>query len=206
MNGISTLAGGAVYLLRDNIDTDAIIPSREIKAVSKTGLGPGLFAAWRYVDVNTRELDTGFILNEEKYAGASILIAGTNFGCGSSREHAVWALQDQGFKVIVAASFGRIFYENCICNGLLPVILQQQSIRKIAQQIEQASAAVIVRIDLPQQFVTGPDGSQYEFDISAANKAMLMGGFDQISLTENFLAEITAFRNEDRVKRPWAYL
>ena len=149
MKRISSIAGTAVCLLRDNIDTDSIIPSREIKSVSKSGLGPGLFADWRYNDSEKQELNPDFILNASKYLGARILFAGANFGCGSSREHAVWALRDNGFDAIVAPSFGRIFYDNCICNGLLPVTLQAQSIRKIAEQIEQSSAAPVIRIDAP---------------------------------------------------------
>ncbi len=206
MKGISSIKGRAVCLLRDNIDTDAIIPSREIKSVSKSGLGPGLFAAWRYLDVRKRELNPDFILNSEKYQGAKILFAGSNFGCGSSREHAVWALQENGFAAIVAPSFGRIFFDNCISNGLLPVTLQTESILKIAGQIDQASAAPVVRIDLPRQVVTGPDGSSYSFDISEANKEIILSGLDQINVTEKYRTEITAFRQRDEAARPWAYL
>ena len=206
MKGISSIEGRAVCLLRDNIDTDAIIPSREIKSVSKSGLGPGLFAAWRYLDVRKRELNPDFILNSKKYQGANILFAGSNFGCGSSREHAVWALQENGFIAIIAPSFGRIFFDNCICNGLLPVTLQTESILKIAGQIDQASAAPVVRIDLPRQVVTGPDGSSYSFDISDANKKIMLSGLDQIDVTEEYRTEITAFRQRDEAARPWAYL
>jgi 3-isopropylmalate/(R)-2-methylmalate dehydratase small subunit len=206
LKGTSSIDGSAVCLLRDNIDTDAIIPSREIKSVSKSGLGPGLFAAWRYLDVRKRELNPDFILNLEKYQGAKILITGSNFGCGSSREHAVWALQENGFAAIIAPSFGRIFFDNCICNGLLPVTLQTESILKIAGQIDQGSAASVVRIDLPRQVVTGPDGSSYSFDISDANKEIILSGLDQINVTEKYRTEITAFRQRDEAARPWAYL
>ena len=206
MKGTSSIEGSAVCLLRDNIDTDAIIPSREIKSVSKSGLGPGLFAAWRYLDVRKRELNPDFILNSEKYQGAKILITGSNFGCGSSREHAVWALQENGFAAIIAPSFGRIFFDNCICNGLLPVTLQTESILKIAGQIDQGSAAPVVRIDLPRQVVTGPDGSSYSFDISEANKEIILSGLDPINVTEKYRTEITTFRQRDEAARPWAYL
>jgi len=206
LKAISSIEGGAVCLLRDNIDTDAIIPSREIKSVSKSGLGPGLFAGWRYRDVGKREPDPDFVLNAAKYQDANILFAGSNFGCGSSREHAVWALQEYGFDAIVAPSFGRIFYDNCVCNGLLPVMLQAESILKIAEQIEQASTAPVIRIELPGQDVIAPDGSIFRFDISATAKELLLNGLDQVSLTERHLAEIAAFRQKDASARPWAYL
>lgn len=193
-------------LLRDNIDTDSIIPSREIKSVSKSGLGPALFAGWRYQDVEQRELNPEFSLNRSKYHGARILFAGTNFGCGSSREHAVWALLEYGFEAVVAPSFGRIFYDNCMCNGLLPVILEARFIRTIADQIEQPKVAPVVRVDLARQIVTGPDGSDYPFDISVANREILSNGLDQINMTEKHLAEITAFRQRDKTERSWAYL
>ena len=203
---ISRIAGTAVCLLRDNIDTDSIIPSREIRSVSKSGLGPGLFADWRYKDNEKQELNPDFILNAPRYRGARILFAGSNFGCGSSREHAVWALQDNGFDAVVAPSFGRIFYDNCICNGLLPVTLQASSIRKIAEQMARSSAAPSVRIDLPRQIVTGPDGGSYPFEFSAANKETLSSGLDPIGVTEKYLADISDFRERDKAERPWAYL
>lgn len=206
MERISKVIGTAVCLLRDNIDTDAIIPSREIKSVSRSGLGPALFAGWRYLDTELKELNHDFVLNRLKYRGARILFAGTNFGCGSSREHAVWALRDSGFDAVVAPSFGRIFYDNCICNGLLPVKLEAQTIQRIAEQIEQVTEAPVIRIDLARQIVTGCDGSDYGFDISAANREQLLSGLDQIDMTLKHLAEIVEFRKKDKAKRSWAYL
>ncbi|HNP62498.1 MAG TPA: 3-isopropylmalate dehydratase small subunit [Woeseiaceae bacterium] len=206
MTPISTVVGTAVCLLRDNIDTDTIIPSREIKVVSKTGLGPSLFAAWRYLDSEKREPNPEFILNSQKYHDARILIAGENFGCGSSREHAVWALKDYGFDAVIAPSFGRIFYENCVYNGLLPVVLELQAVLGIVKQIETPGISPEVRIDLLRQHVIGPDGIEHAFEISEANKEMLSSGLDHIAVTEKYIDAIDAFREKDREKRPWAYL
>jgi 3-isopropylmalate/(R)-2-methylmalate dehydratase small subunit len=203
---VSTINGVAVCLLRENIDTDTIIPSREIRSVSKSGLGPSLFANWRYRDTEKRELAPEFVLNVSRYRGARILLTGANFGCGSSREHAVWALQDYGFNAVVAPSFGRIFHDNCINNGLLPVILDEQSIQSLAAQVEEPDAAPMVRINLPDQTVTGPAGTEYHFEFSSADKEMLISGLDQIAATECHGEAIRSFRQKDRKERPWAYL
>lgn len=193
-------------LLRDNIDTDTIIPSYEIRTISKSGLGPSLFSGWRYADREKQELNPEFILNELKYEGVRLLFSGLNFGCGSSREHAVWALQDYGIDAVIAPSFGRIFYDNCICNGLLPVILKAKVIAQIAQQIEQVNKAPVIRIDLPGRTVTGPDGRDYHFEISTANLETLLRGLDPISVTDKYLTEIADFHEQDKIRRPWAYL
>ncbi|WP_405223278.1 3-isopropylmalate dehydratase small subunit [Lentisalinibacter sediminis] len=198
-------SGIAAPLLRINIDTDAIIPSREMKRVTKEGLGEGLFANWRYRDVSAREEDPEFVLNREPFRKATILLAGENFGCGSSREHAVWALKDFGFRAIIAPGFGSIFYGNCVRNGILPVRLPEPDIEAIALHVD-AEPSQQVSIDLPAQTVTDAAGADYAFDIGAGDKEMLLEGLDPIARTMKLDAEILAFRERDRIDRPWIYL
>lgn len=186
----------AAPLIRDNIDTDAIIPSREMTTVGKTGLADGLFAGWRYRAIGARDPDPAFVLNQPRYAGAQILLAGANFGCGSSREHAVWALAEYGFRAIVAASFNPIFRGNCVRNGIVPVEIDAASI----------DADGPITIDLPRQLLTTASGQVIPFAIDAESKAMLIGGLNAIDLTLTRADEIAAFRRDDRAKRPWAYL
>ena len=196
MTPFTTLTAIAAPLIRDNIDTDAIIPSREMKSVGKTGLADGLFAGWRYTAIGSREPDPSFVLNDSRYAGAQILLAGANFGCGSSREHAAWALAEYGFRAIVAASFNPIFRGNCVRNGIVPVEID-------ATQID---ADGPITIDLPRQTLTSASGQHIAFAIDAEAKAMLIGGLDAIDMTLARAAEIAHFRDADRVRRPWAYL
>lgn len=195
--GISLLRAIAAPLLRDNIDTDAIIPSREIKSIGKTGLAEGLFAGWRYTAVGGREADPGFVLNQPHYAGARILLAGANFGCGSSREHAAWALAEYGFRAVVAPSFNPIFRANCVRNGIVPIELDA---------VPLASVDGPLSIDLPAQTVGADDGCYWTFAIDPESKAMLIGGLDEIGLTLERLGEIGAFRTRDRALRPWSYI
>ena len=195
--GISVLRSLAVPLIRDNIDTDAIIPSREMTTVGKTGLAAGLFAGWRYLSASSRELDPDFALNQPRFAGARILLAGDNVGCGSSREHAAWALAEYGFRAVVAPSFNPIFRANCVRNGIIPVELNPTPL---------AEASGPLTISLPTQSVRADDGGYWRFEIDAEAKAMLVSGLDEIGLTLQRLDEITAFRAADRVRRPWAYL
>ena len=185
----TTLTGLAAPMLRDNIDTDQIIPSREMKSVSKTGLAGGLFAGQRYF--GGRNPNPEFVLNKPEFAEAAILLSGKNFGCGSSREHAVWALKEYGIRAIVAESFGEIFYNNCVRNGILPIILS-------ADQIKSFSGELV--IDLPGQTI-----NQFTFDIAPGDKAMLVGGLDAIALTLENPADIQAFLSKDRRERPWIY-
>ncbi len=196
MTPFTTLTAIAAPLIRDNIDTDAIIPSREMKSVGKTGLADGLFAGWRYTAIGSREPDPSFILNDPRYAEAQILLAGANFGCGSSREHAAWALAEYGFRAIVAASFNPIFRGNCVRNGIVPVEID-------ATQID---ADGPITIDLPRQTLTSASGQHIAFAIDAEAKAMLIGGLDAIDMTLARAAEIARFRDADRNRRPWAYL
>ena len=158
--------GVAAPILRGNVDTDAIIPSREMKKVSKLGLGEGLFAGWRYREVGGREINPDFVLNQAQYAGASVLLSGPNFGCGSSREHAVWALKEHGIRALVAPSFGAIFANNCIRNGLLPLVLEETPIAHIAEWVAEDPQAHTVIVDLPEQILYAGEGG-YAFEIDA---------------------------------------
>jgi 3-isopropylmalate/(R)-2-methylmalate dehydratase small subunit len=197
--------GVAAPLPRINVDTDAIIPSREMKRVSKEGLGEGLFADWRYTDVATRTEDSDFVLNRQAYRNATILVAGANFGCGSSREHAVWALKDYGFRAVIAPTFGSIFYGNCVRNGMLPVRLPESDVETIAGLLESGPGREIT-IDLPAQRVTDPAGKDHVFEIAAADREMLLEGLDPIAKTMQRDDEISAFMQRDRRERPWIYL
>jgi 3-isopropylmalate/(R)-2-methylmalate dehydratase small subunit len=195
VTGFTTLTSIAAPLIRDNVDTDAIIPSREMKSVAKTGLADGLFAGWRYREGRTPDPD--FVLNRPAFAEAQILLGGANFGCGSSREHAAWALAEYGFRAIVAQSFNPIFRANCVRNGIVPVELD-------ARPMQDASGPLTV--DLPNQSVTAADGRRWAFAIDAEAKAMLLDGLDEIGLTLLRAGAITEFRAHDRIVRPWAYL
>ncbi len=193
MRPFTVLTGIAAPLLRDNIDTDTIIPSREMKSTGKTGLAQGLFAPWRYSDVTARTPDPQFVLNRPEFANAPILLAGANFGCGSSREHAVWALAEWGIRCIIATSFAPIFRANCIRNGLLPVTLPAETIAALAGKS--------VIIDLPAQ-----SAGEHSFTIDGEAKAMLLEGLDAIDLTLKHRDAITAWQASDRMGRPWVYL
>jgi 3-isopropylmalate/(R)-2-methylmalate dehydratase small subunit len=205
MEKFTTLTAVAAPIIRANIDTDAIIPSREMKAVAKTGLADGLFAGWRYVAIGGREPNPDFVLNQPAYAGARILLGGENFGCGSSREHAVWALFEYGVRVVIAPSFSPIFYGNCIRNGIVPVRLGAEAIAAIAAAGASDAAARNVTVDLARQEVRA--GSlKFDFTIEAEAKDMLLEGLDAIDLTLKHRAEIAAFHERDRQARPWIYL
>jgi len=197
---VRDISSVAVPLLRDNIDTDQIIPSREMKSVSREGLADGLFAGWRYIDPDSRERVADFPLNLEPYRGAQILLGGANFGCGSSREHAVWALREYGFRVIIAESFGEIFHNNCLRNGVLPVALRGEQVRRIA-----AAMPAQVCVDLPSQRIELPSGERYPFKIDPFAKRMLTEGSDPIELTLTAAPDIEAWLEADRLRRPWLY-
>ena len=196
--------GLAAPLLRANVDTDAIIPSREMKRVSKHGLGEGLFAGWRYLEAGGREPDPEFILNLPKYQGASILLSGPNFGCGSSREHAVWALAEYGIRAVIAPSFGVIFANNCVRNGILPLVLDEVVIQRIADWAKPDPGGNTVVIDLPAQQVRAA-GEVYRFEIEESARHMLVEGLDAIALTETRRDVIRAFHEQRRAQRPWLY-
>ena len=195
-------SGVAAVLMRDNIDTDQIIPSREMKTVGRKGLAQGLFAGWRYVDPTERTPDPEFVLNREAEQTASILIAGENFGGGSSREHAVWALQEFGFRVIIAKSFGEIFHGNCIRNGVLPITLDAITVSELSK----LKSPSILTVDLEAQLIVGPQSHRViSFEIEEFAKRLLIGGLDPIALTLTNQAEIDAFFERDAKRRPWVY-
>jgi 3-isopropylmalate/(R)-2-methylmalate dehydratase small subunit len=200
--------GIAAPLLQINIDTDAVIPSRELKRVSKSGLGKSLFAGWRYIDRGepTERQNSEFILNQPEYNGASILLAGRNMGCGSSREYAVWALDDFGIRAIIAPSFGAIFYTNCMRNGVLPVVLSEEIVANLAAQVAKDPQQRQLSIDLDKCLVLAPDGQEYQFDIEPVYREMLIEGLDAIDNTLRSRSAINAFLKSDREKRSWAYL
>jgi 3-isopropylmalate/(R)-2-methylmalate dehydratase small subunit len=194
----------ALPLVRANIDTDAIIPSREMKQVSKTGLADGLFADWRYRSPGGREPNPDFGLNDPAYAGARILLGGENFGCGSSREHAVWALAEYGFRAVVAPSFAPIFRNNCVRNGVVPVVLPLADVERIAEAVRIGRHGRIVTIDLEAQCVRAGD-AVIAFAIDDEAKQMLVHGLDAIDVTQRLAPVIEAFRQADRLERPWVY-
>lgn len=192
-----TLTSIAAPLLRDNVDTDAIIPSREMRSTGRTGLADGLFAPWRYRDVDARAPDPEFVLNRGQFAAAQILLGGANFGCGSSREHAVWALAEWGIRCVIAEDFAPIFRNNCIRNGVLPIELPHGEVASLSGRT--------ITVDLPAQIIR--DGVRtLAFGIDAEAKAMLVGGFDAIDLTLNQRPAYEAWLATDRVVRPWVYL
>jgi 3-isopropylmalate/(R)-2-methylmalate dehydratase small subunit len=196
MTPVTTITSPGVPLLRDNIDTDTIIPSREMKTTGRTGLADGLFAPWRYTDAAARVRDPAFVLNHRDAIGTRLLLAGANFGCGSSREHAVWALAEYGIECVIAPSFAPIFKGNCIRNGLLPVELPAEVVRGLAWQM--------VTIDLPAQTVSA-GGECWPFAIDPEAKAMLAEGLDAIDLTLKQKPAILAWLAADRKLRPWVY-
>ena len=206
MEKFTRLKAIAAPLLRINVDTDAIIPSREIKRVSKVGLSDGLFAGWRYTEPGGRTEDPGFILNRGPFRQAQILLSGLNFGCGSSREHAVWALAEWGIRSIIAPSYGAIFYANCSRNGVLPVILDNDTVEELARQVSEDPEQHLIEVDLVKCTVTAPDGVLHSFEIDNADREMLLEGLDAIDLTQKRDDEILAFQSRDRLRRPWIYL
>ena len=204
MDKFTQRKGIAAPLIRPNVDTDAIIPSREMKRVSKQGLGEGLFAGWRYLEQGGRKPDPEFVLNRPAHRGASILLSGPNFGCGSSREHAVWSLGEYGIHTIIAPSFGAIFANNCIRNGLLPLVLAAPIIAELAAWVEADPQQNQLLIDLPgQQVLAG--NTRYRFDIDSGAKHMLVEGLDAIALTLTHEQEILDFHRRRELARPWLY-
>lgn len=194
---------------RDNVDTDAIIPKQFLKSIKRTGFGPNLFDEWRYLDHGepgqdpaSRKPNPDFVLNQPRYAGASVLIARSNFGCGSSREHAPWALQQYGFRAILAPSFADIFFNNCFKNGLLPIQLPESAIARLFDEVH-AFPGYQLTIDLPRQVVVKPDGSELPFDIEPFRKECLIGGLDEIGLTLQHTDKIRAYEAQRIAAKPW---
>ena len=197
--------GVAAVLPRDNIDTDAIIPSREMRTVSRSGLADGLFAPWRYTDPDARAADSDFVLNQAEFSGASVLIAGHNFGCGSSREHAVWALMEAGFRVVIARSFATIFFNNALRNGLLPVTLDDEVRQALLRCCADDPQRHRISVDLEACRV-GAGEREYPFALATDARHMLLEGLDEIGLTEQDSDRIAAFEQHDQQSRPWVYL
>ncbi|MDQ6685321.1 MAG: 3-isopropylmalate dehydratase small subunit [Pseudomonadota bacterium] len=194
---------------RDNVDTDAIIPKQFLKSIKKTGFGPNCFDEWRYLDHGepgqdpaARRPNPDFVLNLPRYAGASILLARKNFGCGSSREHAPWALQQFGFRAIVAPSYADIFFNNCYKNGLLPVVLAESDVARLFDEVA-AFVGYALTIDLERQRVIKPDGSELGFEVEPFRKQCLLGGLDEIALTLQHATEIRAFEAQRLLRYPW---
>ena len=198
--------GIAAPLMQINIDTDAIIPSREMKSVSKKGLEDGLFAEWRYLSLTTRKENPEFILNQDPYRSASLLLTGENFGCGSSREHAAWALYQWGIRVIVAPSFGSFFYNNCIQNGILPVVLGPEKIKELQTFVELNPAVNQLTVDLRATIISAGSNICYPFAIEPSDQQNLLQGLDAIGSTLKMMSSIEAFEENDIHRRPWVYL
>ena len=198
--------GIAAPLMQINIDTDAIIPSREMKSVSKKGLEDGLFAEWRYLSLTTRKENPEFVLNQDPYRSASLLLTGKNFGCGSSREHAAWALYQWGIRVIVAPSFGSIFYNNCIQNGILPVVLGPEKIKELQTFVELNPAVNQLTVDLRATIISAGSNICYPFSIEPSDQQNLLQGLDAIGSTLKMMSSIEAFEENDIHRRPWVYL
>jgi 3-isopropylmalate/(R)-2-methylmalate dehydratase small subunit len=194
---------------RENVDTDAIIPKQFLKSVKRSGFGPNLFDAWRYLDPGepgqdpaSRRPNPDFVLNQPRYKGASILLARKNFGCGSSREHAPWALDQYGFRAIIAPSFADIFFNNCYKNGLLPIVLPEG---QVGELFDEALAFVgfELTVDLEAQLVHKPDGTTIPFDVEPFRKFCLLNGFDDIGLTLRHADKIKAYENQRLLQKPW---
>jgi 3-isopropylmalate/(R)-2-methylmalate dehydratase small subunit len=207
-----TLHAGLVAPLdRENVDTDAIIPKQFLKSIHRTGFGPNLFDAWRYLDPGepgqdpaSRKPNPDFVLNQPRFRGASILIARKNFGCGSSREHAPWALQQYGFKAIIAPSYADIFFNNCFKNGLLPIVLPDFHLDHLFQEVA-AHLGYRLAIDLPAQTVTSPSGQVMRFDVEPFRKECLVNGWDDIGLTLRRQDAIRAYEERRRSSEPWIF-
>ena len=195
------LTGVAAPLPVVNIDTDMIIPKDYLKTIKRTGLGTGLFAEARYHEDGSVNED--FVLNKPAYQNATILVAGDNFGCGSSREHAPWALLDFGIRCVISTSFADIFYNNCFKNGILPIVVSQDDLDKLMDDASRGSNAILT-VDLEAQEITGPDGGRIGFEIDAFRRHCLLNGLDDIGLTLEKAASIDSFEKQNASSRPWA--
>lgn len=211
MQAFTQLNGLVVPLDRANVDTDAIIPKQFLKSIKRSGFGPNAFDEWRYLDHgepgmdnSKRKINPDFVLNKPRYQGASILLARENFGCGSSREHAPWALEDYGFRAIIAPSFADIFFNNCFKNGMLPIVLSASDVDALFKETE-AAEGYKLNIDLAAQTITTPSGKAYKFDVDAFRKHCLLNGLDDIGLTMQHQEKIKAFEAKHKVAQPWLF-
>jgi 3-isopropylmalate/(R)-2-methylmalate dehydratase small subunit len=211
MQKFEKLTGLALPLDRANVDTDAIIPKQYLKSIMRTGFGPNLFDDWRYLDPGEpgmdhtrRRINPGFVLNQARYQGAQILLARDNFGCGSSREHAPWALMDYGFRAIIAPSYADIFYNNSFKNGLLPIVFPRETVDKLFRECA-ATPGYRLIVDLVAQTVTTPSNEAFRFEIDAFRKHCLIHGLDDIGLTLQHVDEIKAYEARRRREAPWLF-
>lgn len=211
MEAFTTLQGLVVPLDRSNVDTDAIIPKQFLKSVKRSGFGPNLFDEWRYLDhgepgqdTSTRQPNPDFILNQARYQGGEVLLARDNFGCGSSREHAVWALLDDGFRVVIAPSFADIFYNNCFKNGVLPIVLTVSQVDRLFDEVL-AEPGYRLIVDLAAQTVTVPSGDIMFFEIDEFRRHCLLEGLDEIGLTLQAADEIRDYEQRRRQQAPWLF-
>lgn len=211
MQAFTQLNGLVVPLDRANVDTDAIIPKQFLKSIKRSGFGPNAFDEWRYLDHgepgmdnSKRKINPDFVLNQARYQGGSVLLARENFGCGSSREHAPWALEDYGFRAIIAPSFADIFFNNCFKNGMLPIVLSADDVDALFKETEDAEGYKL-SIDLTAQTITTPSGKSYKFDVDAFRKHCLLNGLDEIGLTMQHQDTIKAFESKHKVAQPWLF-
>ncbi len=209
MQAFTVHQGLVAPLDRANVDTDAIIPKQFLKSIARSGFGPNLFDEWRYLDhgepgqdAAARRPNPDFVLNQPRYRGASILLARRNFGCGSSREHAPWALQQYGFRVLIAPSYADIFFSNCFKNGLLPIVLPEAQVARLFDAVA-AFAGYSLTVDLPRQVIVEPDGSELPFEVLPFRKHCLVNGLDDIGLTLRHADKIRAFEAERLARMPW---
>jgi 3-isopropylmalate/(R)-2-methylmalate dehydratase small subunit len=212
MEKFETLTGIVAPLDRSNVDTDAIIPKQFLKSIKRSGFGPNLFDEWRYLDHgepgmdnSQRPVNPDFVLNQPRYKGAQILVARENFGCGSSREHAPWALEDYGFRVIIAPSFADIFFNNCFKNGLLPIVLDAQTVDGLFKEVA-AQEDYALTVDLNAQTVTTPSGQVISFEVDAFRKHCLLNGLDDIGLTLQHVDDIKAYEQRRANEAPWLFV
>jgi 3-isopropylmalate/(R)-2-methylmalate dehydratase small subunit len=211
MKAFTTLDGLVAPLDRANVDTDAIIPKQYLKSIKRSGFGPTLFDEWRYLDVgepgqdhSKRPKNPDFVLNQPRFQGASVLLVRENFGCGSSREHAPWAIEDYGFRAIIGTTFADIFYSNCFKNGLLPIRLPEKEVEQLFLQCA-GTPGYRLTIDLDQQVVRRPDGHTIKFDVDPFRKYCLLNGFDDIGLTLRHADKIREFEARRRIEQPWLF-
>jgi 3-isopropylmalate/(R)-2-methylmalate dehydratase small subunit len=211
MDKFEKLTAIVAPLDRSNVDTDAIIPKQFLKSIKRTGFGPNAFDEWRYLDHgepgmdnSKRPLNPDFVLNQERYKGANILLARENFGCGSSREHAPWALLDYGFRVIIAPSFADIFFNNCFKNGILPIVLDEKKVDQLFNEVE-ANEGYKLTVDLEAQTITTPSGEAFAFDVDPFRKHCLLNGLDDIGLTLQHVDDIKAYEERRKNEAPWLF-
>ena len=211
MEKFITLTGKVAPLDRPNVDTDAIIPKQFLKSIQRTGFGPNLFDEWRYLDCgepgmdnSSRPLNAEFVLNQPRYQGATILLGRKNFGCGSSREHAVWALLDYGFRVVIAPSFADIFFNNCFKNGVLPIVLDENVVEQLFQAVG-GTEGFQLTVDLQSQQIRTPDRQVIDFDVDSFRKDCLLQGLDDIGLTLQHADDIRAYEAKRRESAPWLF-